>query len=90
MRDEWTTVDDVLAGLPRSTSDAARSERVRGRCMKTLSGSRHLRQGYGGQGRPAVPGSTMTRAIESAVVGGFCAVYLCFVAVMALHTHGVL
>ena len=72
MKDEWTTVEDVLAGLPRANSDAARSERVRFRCHRALT--RRSR----------------SSTIESAVVGGFCAVYLCFVAIMALHSHGLL
>jgi len=76
MRDEWTSVDDVLAGLPRANSDAARSERVRARCHRTLSRRSDVRI------------SPLRRAIESAVVGGFCAVYLCLLALMALHTHG--
>ncbi len=80
MRDDWTTVEDVLAELPRPNSDGMRAERVRARCHRALSRSQ----------RPAVQSPPLRRAIESAVVGGFCAVYLCAMAIVALHTHGVL
>lgn len=80
MRDDWTTVEAVLSELPRPNSDGMRAERVRARCHRALSGSR----------RPGVQPPPPRRAIESAVVGGFCAVYLCALVLVALHTHGVL
>jgi hypothetical protein len=85
VNDDWTTVEEMLSGLPRANSEASRSERVRARCHNTLSGSR----------RPGVPESgvrlpRLRRASESVAVGGFCAVYLCVLALIALRTHGVL
>jgi hypothetical protein len=80
VRDDWTIVEAVLAELPRPNSDGARAERVRARCHKALSRSK----------RPSVQPPPLRRAIESAVVGGFCAVYLCVLVLVALHTHGVL
>ncbi|MEO6222452.1 MAG: hypothetical protein ABIP90_04320 [Vicinamibacterales bacterium] len=80
MRDEWMGVEDVLAELPRSNPDTARSQRVRARCHAAMTRRR------GGQ----VKAGSFSRAVESAVVGGFCAVYLCALTLIALHSHGVL
>jgi hypothetical protein len=82
MNDEFTTIDEVLAGLPRSNPDAARSERIRTRCHRKLTRPRS----FSAIARSATAG----RTFESVVVGGFCAVYFFGVAVMALHTHGLL
>ena len=72
MNDDSAIIDDVLAELPRSNPDAARSERVRARCHRKLA-------------RPP-----FRNAVESGVVGGFCAVYLTVLALLALQTHGFL
>ena len=86
MNDDWTTIENVLSELPRTNSDAARSERVRGRCHKQLTRPRRLpRRSRDCKARVAKAGP-----LESAVVGGFCAVYFVGVALMALHTHGIL
>lgn len=82
MNDDSTIIDDVLAELPRSNPDAARSERVRARCHRKLARPRTL---------PAIARSAKAgRAVESGVVGGFCAVYLTVLALLALQTHGFL
>ena len=85
MNEDSTAIDEVLAGLPLSEGNERRSERVRARCHKTLSGSR----------RPGVPESgvrppRLRHASEAAVVGGFCAVYLTVLALIALQAHGML
>lgn len=80
MNDEWTTsmdqcsVEDLLRGLPHREPDVAHSARVRQRCHKVL----------------ARRSKVVARPLESALVGGFCAVYFAGVALMALHTHGLL
>jgi hypothetical protein len=82
VNDDLTSIDEVLAGLPRSNPDAARSERIRARCHRKLTRPRSL---------PAMARSaTAGRTFESVVVGGFCAAYFFGVALMALHTHGLL
>ena len=83
MNDDSTTIDELLAGLPRSNPDPARSERVRDRCHRKLARPRLRASRYGGQ-------APFIRALESAVVGGFCAAYFLGVALIALRTHGLL
>lgn len=84
MTDDEAAVETLLAGLPRPNSDALRSDRVRARCHRVLA----RRQ------TPAVRSqlgrSRAWRAVESAIVGGFCTVYLSLIALMALQSHGVL
>jgi hypothetical protein len=81
---DLTAVDRGLAGLPRSESDARRSSRVRSRCHAILARQRAPVPALGsGSGRHR-------RALESAVVGGFCVIYLCAVAFVALRSHGLL
>jgi hypothetical protein len=83
VNDDWTTVEELLSGLPRATPDAARATHVRERCHRKLPRRRLRASRYGSQA-PLIP------ALESAVVGGFCAVYLSLLALIALHTHGLL
>jgi hypothetical protein len=82
VNDDWTIIDEVLAGLPRASPDAGRTLHVRARCYKALSESRRP--------APCPPKREARRWVESALVGGFCAVYFFGVAVIALHTHGLL
>ena len=72
MNDDWTTVEEVLSGLPSATPEAARYARVRAKCHRKLT-------------RPS-----FQHVLESAVVGGFCAVYISLVTLMALRSHGLL
>jgi hypothetical protein len=82
VNDDSRTIDDVLSGLSSAAPDAARAQRVRDLCCTTLLESR----------RPAAcaPKREARRWVESAIIGGFCAVYFSGVALMALHTHGLL
>jgi hypothetical protein len=85
VNDDQMTIDEVLAGLPRSNPDAAGSQRVRRQCHRALNR----------RSRPSGPrvrrATTMfRRTLESALVGGFCAAYLSLLTLMALRTHGVL
>lgn len=82
INDDESAVVMMLAGLRQSDSDASRSERVRARCHKVLA-----------HNRPAVIPARrqrLQRALEFAVVGGFCAVYLSAVTVLALQTRGLM
>ena len=82
MNDDWTTLEDALGQLPRAKPDAARAQHVRERCHRTLTRTRGL---------PVIARSaTVGRALESAVVGGFCAVYFSLLTLIALRTHGLL
>ena len=75
-------LDEMLGQLPRVAPDAARAQRVRIRCHGQLTRPWHL---------PAIARSaTAGRKLESALVGGFCAVYFSGVALMALRAHGLL
>lgn len=82
MNNDRTTLDEVLGQLPRANPDSARSERVRARCHAKLA-PRLRASRYGGQA-PFIP------ALESAVVGGFCAVYFSLLMLIALRSHGLL
>ena len=81
MNDDWRSVEDVLSGLATASPDAARATRVRAMCHRKLA--RHQRV-------PAVAGRAKAGPLETAVVGGFCAVYVSLLALIALHTRGVL
>ena len=83
MNDDWTTVGELLSGLPRATPDAARAALVREQCHRKLPRPRLRASRYGRQ-------APVILALESAVVGGFCAVYVSLLALIALHTHGLL
>ena len=78
--DQWTNgpmdecLLDDLRGLPFREPAVAHSARVRQRCHKVL----------------ARRSKVVARPLESALVGGFCAVYFAGVALMALRTHGIL
>ncbi len=81
MNDDWTNDLDGLEGLlrelPRASPNAARAQRVRLACQLELT--RHRRE------RLAKAG-----ALESTLVGGFCAVYFSLLTLIALRTHGLL
>ncbi len=75
-------LDEVLRLLPGSAPDTARAQRVRAAC--------HLELVQSG-GSPAIAQrGAAGRRLESALVGGFCAVYFSGVALIALRTHGLL
>ena len=82
MNDDWTTINEGLSGLSSATPDAARAQRVRDACRTTLLESRRP--------APCPPKREARRWVESALVGGFCAVYFSGVALMALRAHGLL
>ena len=81
MNDDWTSavdgLEEALAALPRANPNAARAHRVRLACHLELT--RHRRE------RVAKAGG-----LESALVGGFCAVYFSLLMLLALRTHGLL
>lgn len=84
MTDDEAAVETLLAGLARSDSDASRASRVRARCHRVLA----RRQTPVVRSQP--DRSRAWRVLESAIVGGFCTVYLSLIALMALQSHGVL
>lgn len=84
MNDDETAIVSILADLPQSTSDASRSERVRAQCHKVLERKRVTI--IRAERRPLRP----QHVLEFVLVGGFCVVYLCVVAVNALQTRGLL
>ncbi|HUR20685.1 MAG TPA: hypothetical protein VMZ90_07745 [Vicinamibacterales bacterium] len=86
MNDDWTTVEEVLSRLPSTTPDAARAERVRHTCHLELTRLRRLPRGSRDR-RERFP---KAGAFESAIVGGFCAVYVSLLGLIALQTHGLL
>jgi hypothetical protein len=84
MSEDRFSLDDILAGLPLRDSNPARADRVRARCHRVL-----LRNA------PAAPSvrrgpSPLRRALETAVVGGFCTAYLWLLAAVALRARGLL
>ena len=83
MNDDWTTVEELLSGLPGAAPDAERAKRVRERCRRKLSRPR-VRASRDGRQAPGI------RALASAIVGGFCAVYVSLLALIALRTRGIL
>lgn len=70
----------ALANLPAAASDVAREARVRARCRAALEQVRLRRE------RPARR-STVAHAIEAALVGGLCLLYLSTVIREALQLH---
>ena len=83
MNDDWTTVEGALSGLASAAPDAARAERVREKCHRKLARP-HLRASRYGRQSPFI------RGLESAVVGGFCAVYVSLLVLIALRTRGLM
>ena len=83
MNDDWTTVEELLLALPSAAPDAERAKRLRERCHRKLTRPRLRASRYGGQ-------APVIRALASAIVGGFCAVYVSLLALIALRTRGVL
>lgn len=82
MIDDEAAVVTLLEGLARSDSDALRSDRVRARCHRVLA----RRQTLVVRSRPGR--SQAWRVLESAIVGGFCTVYLTLIALIALQSRG--
>ena len=79
-------LDEVLGQLPQANPDATQAHRVRALCHLELTRSRSLpRRSRDRRERVAKAGP-----LESALVGGFCAIYFTGVALMALHVHGLL
>jgi hypothetical protein len=78
------TVLRILARLPMATPDASRSERVRARCHTVLTRRQRRAMRAGNRARPA------PRALELALVGGFCVCYLSAVILEALWLRGIL
>jgi hypothetical protein len=81
VKNDRTPVDYLLAELPRPDSNAARQERVRSRCHNELARRPRPRS-------PVLRLTPMRRRVETVLVGGFCAAYLCALALQALHSHG--
>ncbi len=82
--DDNETVLRILSRLPMATPDASRSERVRARCHTVLARRqrRAMRAGNRARLRP--------RALELALVGGFCVCYVSAVILEALWARGIL
>jgi hypothetical protein len=78
------TVLRILSRLPMATPDASRSERVRARCHTVLARRQRRAMGAGNRAR-LVP-----RALELAIVGGFCVCYVSAVILEALWARGIL
>ncbi len=72
----------MLSRLPGAVPNAARSARARARCHAVLA----RRQ----QRRAAIGALLTPRAIESALVGGFCLCYVSAVILDALVSQGIL
>ena len=81
MNDDWTTdldgLDGLLRELPSANPEAARAQRVRLACQLELTRHRRVRLAKAG-------------TLESALVGGFCAVYFSLLTLIALRSHGLL
>lgn len=76
--------DRLLAALRRRDSDRVRAERVRRRCHGVLA------RGRAPVIQTPARAARIWRVVESVVVGGFCVIYMCAVAVMAIQAHGAL
>lgn len=78
------TVLRILSRLPMATPDASRSERVRARCHTVLA-RRQRKAMHAGNRASQAP-----RALELALVGGFCVCYVSAVILEALWVGGIL
>jgi hypothetical protein len=78
------TVLRILSRLPMATPDPARSERVRARCHIVLARRQRRAMRTGNRPRQA------PRALELALVGGFCVCYVSAVILEALWARGIL
>jgi hypothetical protein len=82
--DDNETVLRILSRLPMATPDASRSERVRGRCHTVLARRQRRAMRAGNRARRA------PRALELALIGGFCVCYVSAVILEALWARGIL
>ena len=78
------TVLHILSRLPIATPDASRSERLRARCHTVLARRQRKAMRAGNRVRQA------SRALELALVGGFCVCYVSAVILEALWARGIL
>ena len=75
-------VEQLLAGLPRHDSDVTRSARVRARCHDALTRATTPAL------RPAAMAHRSSRLVESVLVGAFCVIYLCSLALNVIRVEG--
>lgn len=78
---DWNPLDQLLTDLPAHDSEPARSARVRARCHHLLA---HTTAPKGHAARRS------NRLAVSALIGGFCFVYLSAVVLNALRSEGLL